>query len=288
MEGPEKEPEKEPGKASEKEFIYSITLDREGGLHPSDIPARTLGMLICALSDLFTDNPEEFRLIGISDNCVKMDFACAGAGVMSAIESFVSGLASKPLAPLSATFLWKLHRLEHVRRWLLHGISMLFAPIGKTTGNKLPPDARLLNKFSTGLENYDRDTLYGKVAEVNLTTQTITLVPFGSQRRLVCTCRDNRILQEARSWQGKGLGFEGCSTRDKNYHITWMDIDVLLPYRENFDSNFFDRLRENGMPELEEPYRSMPVEDLLKLIRGYDDEEEVFVAEDQQKQENAL
>ena len=47
---------------------YSIRLDRDGGIHPGDIPAGKLAELLAVLSKQFADKEEDFCLAAIDEN----------------------------------------------------------------------------------------------------------------------------------------------------------------------------------------------------------------------------
>lgn len=53
---------------------YSIKLDRDGGIHPEDIPVGKLAELLAVLSKQFADKTDDFCLAAIEDNCVRLDF----------------------------------------------------------------------------------------------------------------------------------------------------------------------------------------------------------------------
>ena len=74
---------------------YSIKLDRDGGIHPGDIPAGKLAELLAVLSKMFADKTDDFCLSAMEDNCVRLDFNYSSPLVKATIIAFSAFLSGQ-------------------------------------------------------------------------------------------------------------------------------------------------------------------------------------------------
>lgn len=239
---------------------YSITLDREGGIHPDEISARTLADFLRILSKLLNSDNNDLCLTSIADNCINLNFKIAQTLKASAValSAFISG-ENVEAANISPAALQELDTFRNK----LPGISLTFSPIDKYPEITVPPEKKLSDLIKKAPEiNYSR-TIYGKVTNVGGEHPNFHIKMLGTGASIICDCSEELAAEVAHHLYST-VGVSGSFSQNTNR----MKADTLLPYREP-ETNPFDVLRASGIGKY---FENETVEAFMNRIRGTEDE----------------
>jgi len=240
---------------------YSIRLDREGGIHPGDIPAGKLAELLRVLSKQFADSEDDFCLAAIEDNCIRLDFNIRSAKVKAAIALFAAFLVGQAVAPDSSV-LCNLGELDRVRAKFA-GVSMTFPAVNGIQSVTIPPDRRLSDMVKTKPNIHFQHTIYGKVMDAGGEHPNIHIRPLGGGTEIICDCSEE-LASEVAHLLYSVVGIVGEVTRSAD--PIRMKAQALLPYRKP-TRNPFAILKEAGASQY---FESESVEDFMRKVRGND------------------
>lgn len=238
---------------------YSIRLDREGGIHPGDIPAGKLAELLAVLSRQFADKSEDFCLAAMADNCVRLDFKIRSAPVKAAVVAFSAFLAGEAVAS-DSPILRNLAELDRVRARFA-GVSMTFPAVDGCPSVTLPPERKLSEMVKEKPNIRFQHTIYGKVIDAGGDRPNIHIRPLGGGEVIICDCSEELASEVAHQLYSI-VGIVGEVTRSAE--PIRMKATALLPYRKP-ERNPFALLKESGAGKY---FEDQSVEDFMREVRG--------------------
>lgn len=238
---------------------YSIRLDREGGIHPGDIPAGKLAELLAVLSKQFADKADDFCLAAMEDNCVRMDFNIRSAPVKAAIVAFSALLAGQTVAQDSPVFR-NLGDFDRVRAKFA-GVSITFPAVDGYPSVTLPSEKKLSELIKEKPNIRFQHTIYGKVIDSGGDNPNIHIRPLGGGDVIICDCTEELAAEVAHLLYSV-VGIVGEVTR--SVPPIRMKATALLPYRKP-SRNPFAILKEAGAGQY---FEGESVEDFMRVVRG--------------------
>lgn len=238
---------------------YSIKLDREGGMHPEDIPAGKLAELLSVLSRQFADKTEDFCLAAIADNCIRLDFQIRSEPVKAAVAAFSALIAGISVASDPAT-LRNLAEFDRVRA-KLSGVSMTFPAVDGCPSVTLHPERKLSEMVKEKPNVRFQHTIYGKVIDAGGDKPNIHIRPLGGGEVIICDCSEE-LASEVAHHLYSIVGIQGEVT--KNEDSFRMKATALLPYRKP-KRNPFAILKESGVGKY---FENENVDDFMREVRG--------------------
>lgn len=238
---------------------YSIRLDRDGGIHPGDIPAGKLAELLAVLSKQFADKEEDFCLAAIEDNCVRLDFNIRSARVKAAIVAFTALLAGQLQTPDSSVIRY-LGDIDRVRA-KLPGVAITFSAVDNIQSVTLPPERKLSEMVKEKPNIRFQHTVYGKVMDAGGERPNIHIRPLGGGGEIICDCSEELAAEVAHLLYSV-VGIFGEVTR--SVEPVRMKALALLPYRKP-SRNPFTILKEAGAGKY---FENESVEEFMRVVRG--------------------
>lgn len=238
---------------------YSIRLDREGGIHPGDIPVGKLAELLAVLSRQFADKSDDFCLAAMEDNCVRLDFLIRSAPVRAAVVAFAAFLAGRVVASDSPV-LRNLADLDRVRA-KFSGVSITFPAVDDYPAVTLPAERKLADMVSARPNIRFQHTIYGKVIDAGGDRPNIHIRPLGGGEVVICDCSEELAAEVAKQLYSV-VGIVGEVTRSAEPFR--MKATALLPYRKP-ERNPFAILKESGVGKY---FENQSVEDFMREVRG--------------------
>ena len=245
------------------EIIYSIQLDKKDGIHPGDIPAWKLAELLNVLSKQFSARGNDFCLVDMEDNCVRLDFKIKTSTVMNAVIGF-SAFLSGHLADFESGFINNIHELDRIRS-KFGDVSFTFSAIGKYEKITVPADKKLSEMVKHKANIRFEHTIYGKVIDAGGDRPNIHIRPLGGGSEIICDCSEELAIEVA-SLLYSVVGITGEVVR--NEAPMRMKAHALLPYRKP-ECNPFSLLKEAGAGKY---FENTSVEEFLRHVRGDDGE----------------
>ena len=238
---------------------YSIWLDREGGIHPGDIPAGKLAELLAVLSRQFADKADDFCLAGMADNCVRLDFQFHTGPVKAAIIGFLAFLGGEAVAS-DATMQRNLAEFDRVRA-KLPGVFITFPAVDKYPAVTIPAEKKLTEMVKVKPNIRFQHTIYGKVIDAGGDKPNIHIRPLGGGEVIICDCSEELAAEVAHQLYSI-VGIVGEVT--KSGESFRMKAAALLPYRKPA-RNPFAILKESGVGKY---FEGESVEDFMREVRG--------------------
>lgn len=240
---------------------YSIRLDRDGGIHPGDIPVGKLAELLAVLSKQFADKTDDFCLTAMEDNCVRLDFNFRSAPVKTAVLAFSAFLAGQSIDPDSSV-LRNLADLDRVRAKFA-GVSITFPAVENYPAFTIPSERRLSEMVKETPNIRFQHTIYGKVIDAGGDKPNIHIRPLGGGAEIICDCSEELATEVAHLLYSV-VGIVGEVTR--SVPPIRMKATALLPYRKP-TRNPFAVLKEAGVGKY---FEDESVEDFMREVRGND------------------
>ncbi len=240
---------------------YTIILEREGGIHPGDVPAAKLAELLRVLARQFADGDEDFCLSAMEDNCVRMDFRIHTAKVRATTIMFAAFLTGQLIASNSA-ILRNLAEIDRVRA-KFDGVSITFPAVENYPAVTVPPDRKLSDMIRPEPNIHFQHTVYGKVVDVGGDRPNIHIKPLGGGAEIICDCTEELAAEVAHLLYSI-VGITGEVT--KSIDPIRMKALALLPYRKP-TRNPFEILKEAGAGKY---FESESVEEFMRKVRGND------------------
>lgn len=238
---------------------YSITINSEAGLSPKDLSAKKLSDLLLALSSLFADNADNFSLISVSDNCIRLDFAYSSESVRACIVSFcmfVNGHA----VDVDENFENKTRKLDYAIA-KIGDVSVTFDSIDNLPIKTFQPGEKLSDMLSNPISIKYQDTIYGSVISVGGVRPNIHLQPVTGEATIICECSEE-IAKEVAKLLYTLIGLSGEVT--KNGASLRMKVNSISSYRSP-KINPFVVLKEAGVGKF---FENESVEDFMDEVRG--------------------
>lgn len=242
---------------------YSIKLDRDGGIHPGDIPAGKLAELLAVLSKMFADKTDDFCLSAMEDNCVRLDFNYSSPLVKATIIAFSAFLSGQTIAS-DSPLLQHLSDFDKVRSKFAD-VSIVFPSVEGYPAITLTADKKLAAMIKEKPNIHFQHTIYGKVIDAGGDRPNIHIRPLGGGDVIICDCSEELAAKVAHQLYSI-VGIVGEVTRSNG--IIRMKANALLPYRKP-DRNPFAILKESGVGKY---FEGESVEDFMRKVRGTDGE----------------
>lgn len=239
--------------------IYSVKLDRAGGIHPGDIPAGKLAELLAVLSKQFAGREDDFCLAALADNCVRLDFKVRSSKVKSAIVAFSTFIAGQA-ASSDIPGINNLIELDRVRAKFAD-ITMTFSAFENIPAVTLPADRKLSDMIKPKPNIRFRHTIYGKVMDAGGERPNIHIRPLGGGADIICDCSEE-LAAEVGGLLYSVVGIFGEVTRSSD--PIRMKALALLPYRKP-NENPFSILKETGVGKY---FENESVEEFMHKVRG--------------------
>lgn len=253
---------------------YKIRLEREGGIHPGDIPAWKLAALITALSSVLAGKSDDLRLAGIEDNCVRLDFSCMSASAIASAGKALAVMAA--LAVGTSTMVppemeESIAELDRVRERHFSDVALHLPKCDKGQETVISPGTRLAANIERPAEISYATTLYGKLMDAGGEKPNLHIRPVGSDSEVICDCSEE-IAAEAAKLLYTVIGVEGTVEHGGFDCIKRMRVSSILPYRQK-PGNPLEELRKLGY---DKHFRKlgMTVPEYMDWVRGSDAEVE--------------
>lgn len=248
---------------------YDIRLEREGGVHPGDIPAWKLAALISALSSVLAEKSDDLRLAGIADNCIRLDFACATPSVMASVRNataIVAALAIGNATAVPTAMAESIAELDKVRERLLPDVALHLPECGEVQATTISPGTKLAAKIERQPEVSYATTVYGKLMDAGGEKPNLHLRPVGSDAEIICECSEE-IAAEAAKLLYTVIGVEGTVVHGGLDCIKRMRVSSILPFRQKPGRNPLAELRKLGY---DKHFRKMgmSVPEFMDWVRG--------------------
>ena len=252
---------------------YNIRLERDGGLHPGDIPAWKLAALISALASVLAEKSDDLRLGGMADNCIRLDFVYPQAvgDAIRAAAAIVTALAVGTATVVPSGMAERIAELDKVRERYFSDVSLHLPECGEVPASVISPGTRLAAKIMRPTEVKYATTVYGKLMDVGGEKPNLHLRQVGTNAEVICDCTEE-IAAEAAKLLYTVIGVEGTVERGGLDCIKKMSISSILPYRQNHGSPLAE-LRKLGY---DRHFRKMgmTVPEYMAWVRGTDEEVE--------------
>lgn len=253
---------------------YSIRLERDGGIHPGDIPAWKLAALITALSSVLAGKSDDLRLAGIEDNCVRLDFSCTSdSSIISAGKALamVAALALGTSTAVPPEMAESIAELDRVRERHFSNVALHFPGSDGGQPTVISPGTRLAAKIERPPEISYATTVYGKLMDAGGENPNLHIRPIGSDSEIICDCSEE-IAAEAAKLLYTVIGVEGTVVHGGFDCIKRMRVSSILPYRQK-PGNPLEELRKLGY---DKHFRKlgMTVPEYMDWLRGSDSEVE--------------
>lgn len=242
---------------------YSIKLEKDGGIHPAEVPAGKLGELLRTLSRQFAGNDDDFCLAALADNCVRLDFKIKTQRVQTAILAFSAFLAGQTVYDNSA-FLRNLAELDRVRT-KFPGVSMTFPAVDHFPAVTIPPEQKIADIAEPMPVMKFEHTIYGKVVAVGGNSPNVHIRPFGGGNEVICDCSEE-LAREIAPLLYSVVGISGEATMTGD--TMRMKAVSLLPYRTPTE-NPFTLLKNTGIGQF---FEDETVEEFMNNLRGNDED----------------
>jgi len=253
---------------------YNIRLERDGGIHPGDIPAWKLATLISVLSSVLAEKSDDLRLTGIEDNCVRLDFACSSPSVIANVGKtlgIIAALAVGTTTVVPPEKAESIAELDRVRERLFPNVAMHLPKCDKVQETVISPGTRLAANIERPAEISYATTLYGKLMDAGGEKPNLHIRPVGSDSEVICDCSEE-IAAEAAKLLYTMIGVEGTVEHGGFDRIKRMRVSSILPYRQK-PGNPLEELRKLGY---DKHFRKlgMTVPEYMDWVRGSDAEVE--------------
>ena len=247
---------------------YNIRLEREGGIHPGDIPAWKLATLISALASVLAEKSDDLRLAGIEDNCVRFDFTCSSPSASELVKESLSTIAALAIGVstvVSADMTERIANLDKVREHLFSDVALHLPECGKVQATIISPGTKLAAKIERPTEISYATTVYGKLMDAGGESPNLHLRQVGSNSEIICECSEE-IAAEAAKLLYTVIGVEGMVVRGGLDSIKRMRVSSILPYRQK-PENPIAELRKLGF---DKHFRKMgmSVPEFMDWVRG--------------------
>lgn len=241
---------------------YSIKLDRDGGIHPCDVPASKLADLLRALSKQFAGSDDDFCLASMEDNCIRLDFSIQSLTVKANIAIFAALLAGENISSdYSVSGLVDLDRA----RARFGDVSITFPSVGDYPAVTIPPDRKLADMIKENINIRFQHTIYGTVMNAGGGNPNVHIRPIGGGNVVICDCSKELALEIAPMLYSV-VGIVGEAT--KRGGTIRMKAHALLPYRKPL-RNPFAILKESGVGKY---FENESVSGFMQSIRENDGE----------------
>lgn len=231
-----------------------IKLDSENHLTPQNFPAERLAGLLTIIAQAV--DGEDLNLIGIENNCVKLNFAGNACVGLAALMNVLAGLApvtEKLHEPIKALQKW--HKTDDK-------ITMTLAsPLAQKKTVIIQPEDNLVKRLLPTLEKYKYERrIYGKLLEAGGTSPNIHIIPLTGGKTITCDCSIS-VVKELASRIYEVIGVEG----EYNANTDRLQLTRILPYQDS---------TKNPMIELKNKFghyfEKTDVVEFMREVRGED------------------
>ena len=253
---------------------YNIRLDRDGGIHPGDIPACQLAALISALASVLAEKSDGLRLGGMADNCIRLDFVSSSPEVSAVVSNSLSILAALVIGTATVVppgMADGIAELDKVRERFFPDVSLHLPECGEVHGTVISPGTRLSAQIMRPTEIQYATTVYGKLMDVGGESPNLHLRQVGTNEEIICDCTEE-IASEAAKLLYTVIGVEGTVVRGGLDCIKKMRVSSILPYRQK-SGNPLAELRKLGYDKHFHKM-GMSVPEYMDWVRGTETEVE--------------